>query len=40
MRRFLWGVLFGVFLVPLTYILNLKRRERSERVEFDDSEWI
>ena len=40
MRRFLWGVLFGVVLIPLMYVLNLKRRARNERVEFDDSEWI
>jgi hypothetical protein len=40
MRQFLWGVLFGVVLVPLMYILNLRRRERTKRVEFDDSDWI
>jgi len=40
MRQFLWGVLFGVVLVPLMYILNLRRRERGKRDEFDDSDWI
>ncbi len=39
MRQFLWGVVFGIILFPVAYIGRLWLRSRSERIDFDDSEW-
>jgi hypothetical protein len=39
MRQFLWGVVFGTILFPLAYIGRLWLRRRSDRIDFDDTEW-
>ncbi len=39
MKRFLWGALFGVILLPTVYLLRLWRKRRNERIDFDDTEW-
>jgi len=39
MRRFLWGIIFGIILGPVMYIGRLWLRQRREKIDFDDSEW-
>jgi len=39
MRQFLWGVIFGIFLLPIVYIGRLWLRHHSERIDFDEAEW-
>jgi hypothetical protein len=39
LKQFLYGILFGVLLFPIAYIGRLWWKHRSERVDFDDSEW-
>lgn len=38
-RKFLWGTLFGILLVPLLYLVRILVKRRGERIEIDDSEW-
>lgn len=39
MRQFLWGVVFGFFLIPVMYIGRLWLKHRGEKVDFDEAEW-
>ena len=39
LKQFLYGILFGVFLFPIIYIGRILWKRRSEKVDFDDSEW-
>jgi hypothetical protein len=39
MRQFLWGVVFGIFLVPVMYIVRLWLKYRSEKIDYDEAEW-
>jgi hypothetical protein len=39
MKKFIWGVVFGIILVPVVYIGRLVKKYRSEKVHFDDTEW-
>lgn len=38
-RVFLWGVLFGILLVPVLYMLRSLWKSRNESVSIDDSDW-
>jgi hypothetical protein len=39
MRQFLWGVVFGIVLLPFVYIGRLWLHHRSEKIDFDEAEW-
>ncbi len=38
-KQFLYGVLFGVLLLPIVYIGRLWWKHRSEKIKFDETEW-
>jgi hypothetical protein len=38
-RHFLYGVVFGIILVPVLYVTRMLWRRRSERVEIEEAEW-
>lgn len=39
LKQFLYGVLFGVLLLPIAYIGRLWWKRRSEKINFDEPEW-
>lgn len=39
MRQFLWGIVFGIVLLPIVYIGRLWFHQHSEKIDFDEAEW-
>ncbi len=38
-QKFIWGMLFGILLVPLFYLLRIFMGRRGRRIDIDESEW-
>ncbi len=39
LKQFLYGVLFGVLFFPILYIGRFWWKRRSEKIDFDETEW-
>lgn len=39
LKQFLYGLLFGVLLLPILYIGRLWWKHRGEKIDFDEPEW-
>ena len=39
LKQFLYGIVFGVLLLPILYTGRLWLKHRSEKIDFDEAEW-